>query len=242
MAGTLSRSESSETTADFKSLGNDTDRGEKFWNTLAVDMKFTVEGQWLKRVRGGKQKPDFGMGSMDGLLEEVVGNKLELAGPLIDFYLKQIGKAFRNKLSHSKATGLINPVTMAIPWAIYRHILVLVRGYSGDVQSKSDGSKQYVTISTMNTASQLFSPARFSGESVLAFRHFKKVPSKTPGKKMLSVYNGRSVIAVTSITPLCMDYCMKKETLTISFYIQRYTSDDFVLDTSLQALMNQDCL
>ena len=34
---------------------------------------------------------------MDGLLEEVVGNKLELCGPLIDSILKEIGKRFKRE-------------------------------------------------------------------------------------------------------------------------------------------------
>lgn len=49
-------------------------------------LKFNVEGEWLK-VRKAHRKPNFGMGNMDGLLEEAVGNKIELADPLIDFYL-----------------------------------------------------------------------------------------------------------------------------------------------------------
>lgn len=223
---------------DLKSTTTETERGDKFWNSSVVAMKFQVEGEWLKKVRDAKGKPDFGMRGMDGLLEEVVGNKIELAGPLIDFYLKQIGQALRNKLSHSKATGLMNPVVISVPWCIYRHILVLVRGYSGDVQCKADGSKHYATISSLDTASKLLSPGRFCGECVLSYRHFKRVPSKTLGENMLSMYNGRSMVAVTSITPLCMDYCTKKEVVTISFYVQRYTKDDFVIDSSLQALMN----
>ena len=102
---------------------------------------------------------------MDALLEEVVGNKIELAGPLIDFYLRQIGQVMKNKLCRSKATGLVNAFTIAIRWSIFRHILVLVRGYGGDVQTKQKGRaiKHYVTIQSIETAEKLFSPARFSG-------------------------------------------------------------------------------
>ena len=175
---------------------------------------------------------------MDALLEEVVGNKIELAGPLIDFYLRQIGQVMKNKLCRSKATGLVNAFTIAIPWAIFRHILVV----GGDVQTKQKGSaiKHYVTIQSMETAEKLFSPARFSGETMLAYRHFKKAPSTTPGEKQVSVYDGRSIVAITATTPLCLDYNMSKEVVTVSLYVQRYTRDNFVIDSTLQAHMNQN--
>ena len=60
---------------------------------------------------------------------------------------------------------------------------------------------------------KLFSPSRFSGEKFIAYRHFKKVPSKS-GKKMVSVFDGRSVLAVTDKTPFTMSYSMKTERVT----------------------------
>ena len=227
---------------DLKSNAEASERGEKFWNSSTVALKFDVEVDWQKRVRKAKGKPNYGMGLMDALLEEVVGNKIELAGPLIDFYLRQIGQVMKNKLCRSKATGLVNAFTIAIPWAIFRHILVLFRGYGGDVQTKQKGSaiKHYVTIQSMETAEKLFSPARFSGESMLAYRHFKKAPSTTPGEKQVSVYDGRSIVAITATTPLCLDYNMSKEVVTVSLYVQRYTRDNFVIDSTLQAHMNQN--
>ena len=161
---------------------------------------------------------------------------------LIDSYLKHIGKEIKNTLSHSKATGLMNPITVFIPWSIYRHILTLVRGYAGDIHCNKDGSKHHVTLTLMDSAWKLFCPARFEGESYLAYRHFKNVPAKPTAGKMVSVYNGKSVVVITSTTPFSMDYNTVKELLTISFYVQRYTADDFVVDSSLQALMNQQNL
>ena len=174
---------------------------------------------------------------MDSQLEEIVGNKLELVGPMIDSYLEEIGKAMKCKLSRSKATGLVNPVNLFVPWTVFRHILVLVRGYSGDVDTKADGSKHVLTLTKMDSVRKLFSPCRFSGETYFAQRHFKKVPSKAGGKTE-SVYNGRSAIVVTESTPFCMNYAMKTQRVTVTFYIQRYTAEHFVLDSSLQALMN----
>ena len=99
--------------------------------------------------------------------------------------------------------------------------------------------KHYVTIAKMDTAMKLFSTVRFSGECVLAYQHFKKVPAEKLGEKMPSEYNGRSMVVVTSTTPLCLDYSTTKETVTVSFYVQRYTAGDFAVDSTLQALMNQ---
>ena len=78
------------------------------------------------RARRKKSTKLWYMGNVDSLLEEVVGNKIEMSGPLIDSYLKQLGSGMRNKLPHSKSTGLLNPITMFIPWPIYRHIITLI--------------------------------------------------------------------------------------------------------------------
>lgn len=227
-------------TLDLRGSGANSERGELFWNTSEVEMKFSIEREWIKSVRTAKRKPCYGMMGMDNQLEEVIGNKLELTGPLIDSYLREIGKSLKNKLSRSKATGLVNPITQFIPWAVFRHILTLVRGYSGDVDSKLGGRKQVISITKIDTIKKLFSPSRFSGETYFAHRHFMRKGSTSlkPGKKMVSVYNGRSSIVVSAMTPFCMDYSLKTERVTITFFIQRYTSNDFAVDTSLQSLMN----
>ena len=105
--------------------------------------------------------------------------------------------------------------------------------------TKRDGSKHAVTVTRMHSMRKLFSPARFSGETLFACRHFKKIPS-TSGGKMQSVYNGKSVIVVSESTPFCIDYIMKTQRACVSFYIQRYTAVDYPLDSSLQALMNHN--
>ena len=101
--------------------------------------------------------------------------------------LMQLGLSMKNELYRSKGAGMMNPVTLFIPWSIYRHILVIVRGYGGHVQCNSYGSKYYVTIAQMDTAMKTFSTVRFAGECVLAYQHSKRVPTETLGKKMVSV-------------------------------------------------------
>ena len=74
---------STSSTLDLKSSQSDTDRGTKFWNSSVVNMKSSVEAEWINNVRAAKREPNYGMGSMDGVLEEVVGNKIEIANRLI---------------------------------------------------------------------------------------------------------------------------------------------------------------
>ena len=70
-----------ELCVDLKAINGDAERDEKFWNTSVVEMKFSVEREWIKAVRKAKGKPNYGMMNMDNMLEEVIGNKLELVGP-----------------------------------------------------------------------------------------------------------------------------------------------------------------
>ena len=84
-----------------------------------VEMKFLMEKAWFKSVRSAKNKPNYGMGQMDSLHEEVCGNKLELAGPVIDSYLRQLRESLKHKHTHSKATGLTNrTILFVLGWPL----------------------------------------------------------------------------------------------------------------------------
>lgn len=85
----------------------------------------------------------------------------------------------------------------------------------------------------MDSVTKVFSPSRFSAETLFA----QRVPSKAGGKTE-SVCNERSAIVLTESTPFCMNYAMKTQRVTMTFFIQRYTAEHFVVDSSLQALMN----
>lgn len=54
-------------------------------------MKFSVEKEWMKDVRFAESKPNYGMQGLDPVLEELTGNKLELVGPMLDSYIKELG-------------------------------------------------------------------------------------------------------------------------------------------------------
>ena len=148
---------SSQTKLNLRASKDELERGGSFWNVSVVEIKFSTGKDWLKAVRRAEGKPNYGMLNMDGLLEEVVGNKLELAGPMIDGYLLELGKSMKSMLTRSKRTGLVNPVSLFIPWMVFRHVLTLVRGYSGDVYTKHDGSKHAVTLTRMDSIRKLFS-------------------------------------------------------------------------------------
>ena len=40
---------------------SNTERGDRFWNRNVVEMKFSVEHDWMKRVRFAESKPNYGM-------------------------------------------------------------------------------------------------------------------------------------------------------------------------------------
>ena len=222
---------------DLKGQTELTERGKKFWNTNEVEMKFSFEREWIKAVRRARRRPNYGMGNMNGGLEEVCGNKLELSGPLVDSYLLEIGKHISTKLSHSKATSLASPVVLFIPWPIFRHITVFFRGYGGEVNFDDKKSKITSTLSSMETVEKVFSPARFEGQDILRKRSFSRKPGLKG--KVEFLYKGRSAVVVSNNTPLIFDYNRKRQKVTVTFCIQRYTADDFVVDSTLQNLMNQ---
>ena len=60
----------------------------------------------------------------------------------------------------------------------------------------ANGSRVSIDINKRESLIKLFSPSSFSGENFIAYRHFKKVPSKSGKKVTVSMYNGRSTVNV----------------------------------------------
>ncbi|CAH3178107.1 unnamed protein product [Porites evermanni] len=192
-----------EIVIDLRGNTENTEREKKFWNVNEVEMKSTLEREWIKAIRRARRRPNYGMGNMNSGLEEVCGNKLELTGPLIDSYLLEI---------------------------------VLFRGYGAEVTFDNRKSKVISTFNLLETAEKVFSPARFEGQDVLRKRHFSRQPDKNG--EMRTVYKGRSAVAISQTTPFCFDCNLKNQKVTFTFYIQRYTAQDFVIGSSLQSLMS----
>ena len=173
------------------------------------------------------------MRNLDAALEERASNKLELTGPLIDGFLCVLGRAIYAKLGRSRNTGLMPPVNLYVPYNILRHIFNIAVGYGGKLTNHR--KTMSVSIETFENASKVFAPVRFSGTNFLKKRHFEKV--KENGRTIFK-YSGRAAVVVGKSTPLLLEYNMKQQRLTTTFYIQRYSKENFSLDLHLQALIN----
>ena len=219
-------------------VDGETERGERFWARAHAEFKFKVEALWMKEALecNEEQKPDYGMGQMLSKHEEVVGMKAELMGPIIDQYLKEVAQMMYQKLSRSKATGLMAPVKLFISWNICQHILVLASGYGGELTLEKKGQLLYVTFSKQESLFKVFNPARFSVENFLKHRHFGK--GLDEDGKMCQIYKGRAAVVVSEKTPLKFKFSMKDQKLECQFYVQRYTEQDFAIDSNLQVLLN----
>ena len=218
---------------------NETERGSRFWNSNSVEMKFSVEKDWMKSVRFAESKPNYGMRDLDPVLEELTGNKLELVGPLLDGFLKEIGVLIHAKLGRSRMTGLMSPIVMFMPLQIFKHLWVLTQGYGGSVETKRNAEKITLKVSRSETADNIWSPARFAEENYLKKRHFEKVPQEG---RVIQIYSGKSVVVVTQATPIEIVFAMKQQRVTITFYVQRYDRNGFAKDSNLQKLMNLDAI
>ena len=215
---------------------NETERPKHFWNRALVAMKFNLEPAWLDATWNAERKPNFGMRNLNAVLEERCSLKLEIAGPLVDSYLKEIGRAFWAKMGRSKCTGLMPPVRMFIPYNLFRHICTLCVGYGAEMTCKETKRLQIsLEINTLGTASKVFSPVRFEGDNYLRKRHFSKV--KENDRNVLK-FTGRASVVVGKNTPILFEYSNNLEKLTVTFYVQRYNKDGFAQNLQLQALCN----
>ena len=70
------------------------ERNSDFW--YSVEPNAPSSSQWYR------EEKDFGMGGcLDNALERNVGCNLVVVGPLLDGFIKRIGKGFKNKLARS---------------------------------------------------------------------------------------------------------------------------------------------
>ena len=117
-------------------MEDETERGDRFWNTNSEEIKFSAKKQWIRRVRFAEKNPTTGW-DLDPVLEELTGNKLELVSPLVDGFLKEIGLSINAKPARSRMTGLMAPIMLFMPFQIFRHIWVFstrLRGKRGNNQ------------------------------------------------------------------------------------------------------------
>ena len=63
------------------------------------------------------------MRDLDPVLEELTGNKLEPAGPLVNGFLKEIGLSIDAKLARTRMTDLMAPIIVFMPFQISKRYL-----------------------------------------------------------------------------------------------------------------------
>ena len=144
------------------------ERNNQFWNSKENQLK-KFEAKWYSDSEHKEDRKDYSMhGSLDGELEKVVGSHLLLAGPLIDSYLWEIGKACLEKLRRSHLTGLAPPVVMFMPTQIFNYFSTMCVGYGADI--KRTPKKYVMFLDKQEGAQKLFHPKRFDGTYFLTKR------------------------------------------------------------------------
>ena len=187
------------------------ERDEKIWNSLELKANTHFNGE----------ETDFSVGNiLDDSLERNICCDLVLVGPVLDGYIKRMGKSFQNKLSR-KGTGKQQANLLYFPWQFFSRFSKLAKGYGAEITVKR-GRKEIKSISvkfnTQVSAQKIWHPRRMKGGcNYLAHRKFQKVAGS---KDVVCCGTGR--IVVTNNTPLVITYNNKQETCTSSFYIQRY--------------------
>lgn len=226
------------------------ERNGKFWihNELKLS---SFEARWFQKLNEEEDRtmtttPDYSMnGVLDRELERTLGNRVVLAGPMVDTYLKEIGCLMSSRLSRSKVTGICGPVTIMIPWQIFRTMMGVIIGYKADtkyISGKKKGcttEKQVFFIDKQETAEKLWSPRRFDGTNYLTKRFFKKVLTRTEnGNKKETVYAGCAKVVVSTNTPIRIDYYFQNQRMQLTYYIQRYDDESIARDMHMQQLIN----
>ena len=218
------------------------ERNDKFWISQELKLN-TFESKWYNEIVNEKtNNENYGLsGCGDYVLEKTVGNHLALVGPMIDGYLREVGKAFMGKLARGNLTGLAPPFTIYIPKQVMRYMVGLCTGYGADIKivnaDKVKKEKLIIFIENETAAKKIFNTNRFDGTNYLAKRMFKKVLNPDT-KKTETKYAGLAKVVLGCETPIRFDYIYHSQRMTVTFFIQRYNADDMVVDTSLQKTMN----
>lgn len=221
------------------------ERNSSFWNEREMALVDHERKWFADSVRSDVTNYTMG-GELNQEAEKITGNRLLLAGPLVDGYLKEIGRAIHAKLSRSNVTGLAAPITLFIPGQVMNYMSSLCANYGAEVvivqPKRKLGGKTVIFIESGDCASKIFNPVRFDGTNFLSKRKFKKVvepsSSSTKKKQQTTVYDGHVKVPICKNTPIRFQYFKKLSHLTVTFYIQRYDGNDFATDLALQNIIN----
>jgi len=64
--------------------------------------------------------------------------------------------------------GMMSPITLFIPYSLFKHVWVRVCGYGGKINSEKDCTKVILRITQQKTAAEIWSTARFTGHNYLS--------------------------------------------------------------------------
>ena len=213
-------------------------RNVNFWSKQVLGLG-RFEPEWFKVMRNDL---DFSCGGdMGNHVEKTIGNRLLLSGPLIDSYLEEIAKNIASKLSRSKLTGLVPPITFFIPWEVMSNFAGIFVAYGAEIKNVNKGKKNDKVVlfcEKLSSAKKIFSPSRFDGSNYLRKRFFTKSVDAV-SKIKETIYSGCAEFVFSINTPLRIDYVYSTSKAIITFSVQRYDKDDFCVDASLQKIINE---
>ena len=181
---------------------------------------------------------DFSMNnSLKDNFERNVGCSFVVMGSMIDGYLKHIRVVFKNKLSRSRQTGMLQSSAFYFPWQVYSYLAKLAACYGADILSTKKSID--IVITKEETSRKLWHPRRLSGINHITKINFIRIPLENENQNgQRTVYNGKANIVVTVKTTITIKCYIKDERCSLSFYIQRYDRFDNAVDAPLQNILN----
>ena len=81
------------------------ERGADFFKKLELQSKI-LQSEWKKYVDEQDDESIFGMTVLNASLEKRWASGLILVAPMIDLYIKELGRMMLNKLGRGKNTGI----------------------------------------------------------------------------------------------------------------------------------------
>ena len=117
----------------------------------------------------------------------------------------------------------------------------IFESYGGSIElltPRNNTKNLLFLIEKQDTAVQLFNPSRFNGINYLKKRNYSKIKDHGISKTKLSYAWESNVVSIN--TPIRMKYFHNINHLKVSYYIQRYTPEGFVVDTAVQSLVNKE--
>ncbi|KAI8522157.1 hypothetical protein Bbelb_019110 [Branchiostoma belcheri] len=218
-------------------------RDWRFWRPTSTAVKTTITPvfrRWVREAVPDSYRPDYGMLDLDREVEEICGNALLLAGPLIDYYLSEIGGEIAARLKRNSGTGLAC-FEDKVPPTAFSQLMYLMKRYGAQVDlSETNGAGMYgkvqVTITSVAVLRKVFSGTRSDGRNFLLKLHFDK--ERTADKQVISHYRGKTEVVATETKPFKLHYNSSRAKVAVSFYRQKFDRNGLAINTGLQAALN----